>query len=69
MAKYYTDWTDGDFPEIKFYDPKLHKERETPRGFGECKREIRDHFTSEIEHARNQLEALSKLRMSDITKP
>ncbi|WP_156161943.1 hypothetical protein [Nocardia vulneris] len=48
----------------------MAEDEEDPYGnaqtFREAKAEIREHFLSEIEHARNQLKKLSQLRTSDV---
>lgn len=65
--KYYVDWSDTAFPEIKSTDTFGDWElAPLGRTFTECKAEIREHFQREIDFARNRLRELSALRVGDL---
>ncbi len=65
-VRYTVSWSDPSYPRIV----RMAEDEEDPYGnaqtFREAKAEIREHFLSEIEHARNQLKKLSQLRTSDV---
>jgi hypothetical protein len=61
--KYTVDWSDQAFPEIQVHEPTEHDPGQT---LAEAKREIIDHFTFEIQHARDRIAAARAVRASQI---
>lgn len=65
MPKYYINWNDPPFPQIRVYVESANR-WETPQSFTACKQEIYEKFQSDLEFAKSQLAAYRSMRVSDI---
>lgn len=60
--RYRVDWSDPSYPRICVADP----DELDPQTFSEAKWEIQCHFRPIIEHARDQLALLNKVRTTNL---